>query len=195
MRPDLVIPGDAARPGMADGRDERQRAHEVGRLERQCEARDAPERVADDNRLSDSEALRRAQNRPGLKDGRRALAAAGPGTPAMARAIDAEHPKAGLAQPVGERNAEIRRIAGGAVNHQDRAPRLATLRPVKSMDGAAADIDPGPGRGITRLDPARLDGGEDPERGDNGESESQDRHCASERRAARLTIPRPRLRP
>ena len=83
----------------------------------------APERMADDNRLSDPEALRRAQDRIGLTDGRRRSPAADPRAPAMARAIDAEHPKARFAQPPGERDAEVRRIAGGAVNHQDRAPR------------------------------------------------------------------------
>jgi hypothetical protein len=73
MGPDLVIPGDAARPGMADGRDQRQRAHEVGRLKRQCEARDAPERMADDNRLSDPEALRCERNYPPSCHGARSL--------------------------------------------------------------------------------------------------------------------------
>ena len=78
---------------------------------------------------------------------------------------------------------------------QDRALRFAAWSALENVDPAAGDLDAGPRRRIAGLDPARLNGGEDPERGDNDEGENEDRHRASERSSARLTARRSRWRP
>ena len=172
-------------------------------VERHGKAGKAAERMDDRHRLIDPERFRRPAQRGGLNRRRGAVTAAEPVAPAMARTVGAENPEPCGGEPVGEREEEVGRVAGGAVEHEDRAALFSLRRPVEHMDGPAADLDARPARRIARLDAARLNGGERAEdadqdqKGDQAHKGKRDRHAGSGTRAETrsLTAPVPRPRP
>ena len=143
-----VVPGDAARPGMADRREQHQAARELGRLQRHREPQHARERMDDDDRLARRRApaaprrIRRlaaaARRRRGRRAGRCSRGRAGrrrrretprrPAAPPARHAGSAKLPEAPCASSTAPRSALSRR-------------RLDDMQPA----GAEVDADGRPG--------------------------------------------------
>jgi len=167
-RGERVIPGHAARPGMAGRRDQHQAAHEFGRVQRHGEAERAGQRMNDHDRLGDAPARQGVAQRPRLEFGRSGGARARAGAPAVPRAVDAEHPKPERGDAIGERDAHVGEIARGAVDEQNRAAFAALRGALDDMDRAGAGLDEFADRRKALFDPPRRNMGEQDEADDQG---------------------------
>ena len=191
-----IVPGHAPRPGMADRRDEDEAAHEFGRVQRHGEAERAGQRMDDDDRPRDAEARQSFAQHLGLPFGRGGGARGRARAPAVSRPIDAENAKAERGETIGEREAHVGEIAGGAVDEQNGAAFGAVRRALDDVDRAGVDWDEFADRRKTPFDAPRLNHREEDEASDQGDegrdSPDHDRAAGS---GGALTALDPRGRP
>ncbi len=143
---DVVVPCDAAGPGVGHRRDQHQPRYEIGMIEREARGDDAGQRVSHDYGPVYAAPLGSQADQSGLPRRIGVIGAARSIAPAVARAIDSEDAVA-FRQGLGQRQRHVGRVAGGPVDQEHRrassaaaaaCPRHASARlpPARRRPGA-----------------------------------------------------------